>query len=208
MIKEFKNEDLLHQESAVFKKYFVDKQLSDKEKENTNKLSNLLLHFYQKLYGKETKSINDNIFNYDFYTYGYLENYGYYVINHDNCSYYLIKGYEDNIQNAFISLAIKVLDKKAEEYIRSNRKLLKKDFKNRFPNIKYIDSLYIYEYELLKWKEYFDGIIPQLIIDEYNKHFNYDLNNNEIKFKYDQSSNKFVTSENAKTKKLIKQKKA
>ena len=146
------------------------------------------------------------MFDYDFYKYGYLDDYGYYTIDYDNWGYYLINCYEDNYYDAFIALAIKVLDKKAEEYIQKNRKLLKKDFKTRFQNIKYNDNLYVYEYELLKWKEYFDGIVPEKIIEKYNNRiaFNYSLNINGITLKYDRALNKFVSSPKDKTKKLVK----
>lgn len=203
MIKELKNKNLFHKDNELFKKYFIEKAKSKEETANTKKLSDLVLSFYQKIYDKDTKYVNYNMFDYDFCTYGYLENYGYYIINYDTHNYYFVAQY-DEISEAFVALIRIILNKKSQVYEQANRRNLKQDFKKRFPNVKYDKFFCQYEYELNKWSEYFDGNIPQELINKYNAAINYFNITDKLSLVYDPLTKKFIEKSGSLTRKLSK----
>jgi hypothetical protein len=203
MIEELANKDLFHKNSEVFNKYFC-KNKTEKEIEKERQLSELVLSFYQKVYNKETKKVNYCLFDYDFCSYGYLEEYGYYTIDYDIHNYYRVMHYED-IHSAFIAIARKIMNKKGMQEIEQNRKQIKTDLKKRFGN-KSATQLWQYEYELNKWQQYFDNEIPQELIDMYTQYVNdsYYATTERMTYTYNKESKQLISKPKILTRKLIK----
>lgn len=187
MIKELANRDLFHKDSEVLKKYFINKERTATEIEKIDQLSKLVVSFYQKVYDSKTHNVNYSMFDFDFRTYGYLEDYGYYIIDYDMKNYYFIQHLED-IHDAFIAVARRIMYKKYEEHVHVNHKEIKKNLKTRSNDIKSFSAIYQYEYELSKWSKYFDGEVPQALIDMYNKLANmtYYASSQKLSFEYDE----------------------
>ena len=201
MISELENKNLLHKDSKTFNKYFCREEKTPNEIEKQKELSRLVLDFYNKVFNKNIKNICHDLFDYDFGTYDYLDNYGYYVITYDYHNYYYIEHYDD-IYGAFVSVARKILTKKSRVYEMKNHKSLKKDFKNRFGDMMYNCFVPMYEYELSKWAIYFDGNIPEEIINRYCEIINHngDMLTDKKYVKYDVTNQKFILAPKSKTK--------
>ena len=151
---------------------------SENELAKENELTQLLLAFYQKTFDENAKAITHEMFDPNFKTYIYVDGCGYYAIKYGHK--YDTKHYP-SLNEAFINIAEIMLHKKSADYERKNHKELKRDFKKRFENQKYIFLIAEYEYELSKWNKYFDGNIPEEVIDGYDKGVNviclsYDIN--------------------------------
>ncbi len=202
MINELKNANFFHKDDVVFKKYFNKDQRSENEKKKIKELTALLVDFYQVIYDKEIDYISLAMFNNDFRTYGYLDNYGYYTVSYNDKNYYSVEHYDD-IYSAFVAIIRQILNKKSKNFEKKYHDELKHQFKNRFGKIKYIPTLAQYEYELAKWARYFKNNIPENIINMYNESINnmYEVRIYDMQLSYDSESKKFISVAKQKTKK-------
>ena len=167
-----------------------------KEKELVTKL----LAFYQKVYDKDVKDLNYGMFDYDFYSMGYNNDYGYYVVEYYHSKSYVVTTYADNIDDAFFYIACRMIDKKRLEYEIKNSKSIKKYYKNRFKKLNQYNEIFKTEYDLSIWDKYYDGIIPEKIISQYEKYINSnkELIPSDTILKYDSNDKKIVVSSNQK----------
>lgn len=202
MIKELNNKFLLHKDNPIFIKYFCSHKRTEIEKSKVDELNNLLLELYRKMFDKNAESVSISFFPYEFSDYGYLENYGYYIVREDNWGYYLISNYGENINKILISLSNIIIDKKASISYKGDKKNIKKDMLERFNKTSDIEELFHIEYALKKWYKYFDGIINEEILNIYLNRLSH-LNSDNITYEYDANNNQIISKQN-KTKKLIR----
>ena len=124
--------------------------------------------FYQKVYGDD----NYNAFLIYYLSIGYLEDYGYYATTDADRGCKNIINLGEKVDDAFVSFINDSLFSYAVDFECTNRDKLKKDFANRFGDMEYFHCLYYAEYELNQWSKYYDGNIPNNIIEEYEKYLN------------------------------------
>ena len=169
-------------------KLFWNKKYNVKEQEEFDKLKALLINFQQKAFPQEKSIIPSGIV-----TYGYLENFGYYVIENSDRGHYTVCNYGLDLDIAFKSIIKDILFSWAIDYEFDNRANLKIDFYNRFSTFfdaTYEPCFYFAEYCLEKWQIYYEGIVPTDIINYYENY----LNSLEIKknviWRYDEKIQK------------------
>ena len=197
MISELHNKDLFYRENDTFIKYFCRRIRNENELIREIQLSRMVLKFYQKVFSKEQKIINRDIFDYDFFNYGYIDDYGYYTIHDGGNGYYTVICYGEDINKAFINACQSIIDKNAKEEEIRNHREIRKIYKNRFGR-KY-KELYFINYALSKWNDFFDGNIPSEIINIYLN----ELENNHISSKYNINTHE-ISVDSTLTKKLKK----
>ena len=159
----FKNRDALNE-------HFVKGRAEDTAK--YEELDKKVLEFYQKTYKEGTTHLSYAMFDFDFYGFGYNINDGYYIVDYDTSNSFIMMSYGEDIEGAFIYLANKILDKNRMEYERENRKSIKKDYNTRFSKVKYYDRLLKAEYDLTRWNKYYEGNVPEELIELYLKYIN------------------------------------
>lgn len=201
MIDELHNKDLFYKENDTFIKYFCQRIRTENELTREIQLSRMVRKFYQKVFNKEQNIINRDIFDYDFFNYGYIEDYGYYTINDGGNGYYTVTCYEEDINKAFINICQSIIDKNAKYEEKKNHREIKKIYKNRYGKSKNYQELFLTNYALAKWNEYYDGSIPEEIVDMYLNRLNINENN---KLDYDLSNEELIVNQKAKTRKLKK----
>lgn len=157
----------------------------------------MILKFYQKVFVKEQKIINRDIFDYDFFNYGYIDDYGYYTIHDGGNGYYIVLCCGEDINKAFINICKSIIDKNAKDEEKQNHREIKKIYKNRFG--KKYQELYFTNYALSKWNDFYDGNIPSEIIDIYLN----ELANNNIDSSYNTNTHELSVNKTL-TKKLKK----
>ena len=197
MIRELHNKDLFYKENDTFIKYFLRRIRNENELTREIQLSRMILKFYQKVFNKEQRIITRDIFDYDFFNYGYIDDYGYYTIHDGGNGYYTVICYGEDINKAFINACQSIIDKNAKEEEIKNHREIKKIYKNRFGR-KY-QELYFTNYALSKWNDFYEGNIPNEIINNYLN----ELANNHIDSSYDKSTHELSVN-NTFTKKLQK----
>lgn len=197
MIKELNNKDLFYKENEIFIKYFCQRIRTENELMREIQLSRMILKFYQKVFVKEQNVITRDIFDYDFFNYGYIEDYGYYTIHDDSNGYYIVICYGDDINKAFINICQSIIDKNAKTEERQNHRDIKKTYKNRFG--KKYQEVYFIKYALSKWNHYYEGNIPSEIVDKFIN----ELANNNISSSYNVNTHE-LSINNTLTKKLKK----
>lgn len=159
------------QDDKMFKKYFRRKK-TPKEREEGQKLINMIKGFYHKVFEKELESLTElGAYN----QIGYTENYGYYAMSVQNRGYYdVIRG--DTIDEVFWPIIREVLLFYGNNYVQNCRKELREDFIKRFgTNSKlsifqynnFFDLLYIKEYALIVLNKYYDRKIPDYMVKCY-----------------------------------------
>ncbi len=163
---EFENICIIHKDNPDLKKY-TTKDKREEELSKEKELSDLILNFYKKVYDKKAKSIDSNYFSFDFNSYGYNISDGYYAIYGGKYGYYEVVIFKDNIKEIFISIAESIIEKNSYYNVEENKKRIKSEYIDRFGNYDYIWKLYETEYTLDKWNKYYDGNIPQELIDKY-----------------------------------------
>ena len=173
---------IIHKSDKLLSQYLYRQNKTQKEKEKESQLNKKILEFYQKAYNQQAKNITIDIFNYDLFDYGYKENAGYYAVYDGTFGYFDIIVFGDNVSRAFRNLGKNIIDRKSEDNINKNAKTIKKEYKNRFSHTNKYLKLYYLEYALRKWDQYYDGNIPQEILDEYLDDID------KITLSYDQST--------------------
>lgn len=181
MIKELINKDYLHKDSKTFNNFFVERPKTANEIAKERLLNSKLLDFYNKVYDPEKEYIDITMFDLDLNSYGYIDNYGYYSVCYDSFGYYIAHNFEDDLDSIFVSLARSILAKKRNEYLYQNKKIVKKEFKEKHHNLKDFDIIYSSEYDLAKWNIYYDGNIPKEISYMYEMEDNYDSKKTKVK---------------------------
>ncbi len=197
MISELNNKDLFYKENDTFIKYFLRRIRNENELTREIQLSSMILKFYQKVFVKDQKVINRDIFDYNFFNYGYIDNYGYYTIHDGENGYYIVTCYGEDINKAFINICQSIIDKNAKDEEKQNHREIKKIYKNRFG--KKYQELYFTNYALSKWNDFYDGNIPSEIIDIYLN----ELANNNIDSSYNTNTHELSVNKTL-TKKLKK----
>ena len=154
-------------DSKVFNEYFLRRKRNEHEQEKLDELTDMIMGFYQKEFGDTTGKSCHDLFNYDFSGLGYCDPRGYYAIHHDYLNYYYVLCYGKDINDAFRGINCDVVSFQSDRYEEENRKEFKKDFKARYPKVKYVPKLYKLKFAFEKWKDYYDGELPEEIIDLY-----------------------------------------
>ena len=168
MLKELKEKKCLFEGDELYIKYFSRRKETEFEKNKYEELSNVINGFYQKVYGDD----NYKDFLIYYLSIGYLEDYGYYAITDADRGYKNIINLGEKVDDAFINLVCDALGSYAVDFECTNRDKLKKDFANRFGDMEYFHCLYYAEYELNQWSKYYNGNIPNNIIEKYEKYLN------------------------------------
>ena len=204
MIDELENKKYLYSKSKLLNSIFIKREKTDNEIKKEKILLNLLLDFYQKAYDKNTKELHYTMFDYDLCSFGYIDNYGYYMINYDNWNYYLVHIYGNNLFEAFSSLARSILNNKRREYLNKNKKTIKNEYFNRFKNIKNYEIIFNAEYDLNKWNKYYQNEIPRELIDKYNEYVNdnYHLSKINNVLEYNKKIKSFIITNKIKVRSL------
>ena len=200
MINELQGKDLFYKENDTFKEYFCKRIRNENELTMEILLSRMVLKFYQKVFVKEQKIINRDIFDYDFFNYGYIDNYGYYTIHDAGNGYYAVICYGEDINKSFIDVCQSIIDKNAKAEERENHREIRKIYKNRFGRQKKYKELFFINYALSKWNEFYDGNIPSEIVSMYLK----ELEGKDMPTSYDLDSHQITIGKGVKTKKLKK----
>ena len=182
------------EKSRKLNNFFTQKEVTENVIIKEKALDNLLVNFMQKVYNPEIKKIDYFMFDCDLYNYGYVDDYGYYTIRYDTFGKYLVRCYGEDLYEIFISLATNILNKKRRNYFYANQKNIKKDYRERFKYIGFADELFSAEYDLRAWDTYFDGMIPEEIVDKYEKHANnsYKLIKRNSEVTYDSNQKQLV----------------
>ena len=199
-------------------KYFWHRKTTKVEKQKCRELNKMFKEFTKKVYGQE-----EDIFSYDEW-FGYLEDYGYYLLvdgDPGKCLPYL-NNYGMDKEKAFVLIIYNFLIGMHQHYEFQNRRILCKDFQDRFGIFgfknsdknfneldffdNYFNCLYYAEYDLDKWNKYYDGNTPDEIIKYYENYLNdiWWTKEKGITWKYDVENKKFNCQKNQKIKKLIK----
>lgn len=205
---EIKNILFLHKDSEKFKTQFCNHVSNENEKSKERELSQKVLNFYQKVYDNNAKSIKCDYFDYDFSGYGYIDNFGYYIVSYDGWGYYYVICYEEQTDKAFVNIVQSILTKKRDTYLQDNKKSIKKEYRERFNNKQCSQFAFEFEYDLDKWNKFYDGNIPDDLMQIYQRRidfFNdYSIYSNNKMLEYDKSTNKIIEKNISKTRKLTK----
>ena len=185
MEKGFKEIKIYHKDSQELIKYHNESK-SNLELEKEKLLNILILNFYNKVFDSNISKINLDIFPFDFYGYGYNTSDGYYIIYGGLHNQYEVATFKDDINCVFIEIAEKIIERKSFDNVYNNRKMLRADYKERFGNVNYLWQIYESEYTIDKFDKYYDGSIPEELLNKYINRINiegiiYDKNNKEIK---------------------------
>ena len=173
MINELGDKICFNATEATFKKYFFNKKENAHEKQKKDELTKMLFDFYGKEFEDPTDKKYYDFFDYDFAGYNYLDNYGYYKIIHDYSSYYFVINFGEDINRAFRSINRNIIDKKSMRYEKENRRSLKKEFKEHYPKKPYMPEMSRLKYSFDKWRDYYDGELPEEVLDAYRNTLKY-----------------------------------
>ena len=185
MNTELENKDCLSGKGKIFNKYFVTGTKNNSELSKEKLLSEKVLDFYNKVYGEEKDHLTHNMFDYDFHSFGYLDDYGYYTMTYDGGNYYIIHNHKEDLDEAFVAVARNILARGRRNELYQDKRTVKKEYKKDY-RMKYFDTIYQAKYDLDKWNIYYDGNIPKKIIDMYEDYMNMGLDNStEMKYNHD-----------------------
>ena len=169
--------------SKDLKEKYLGREELYSETQKCIKLNGRFKKFTKKVYGMEF-----NIFSYC-EIFGYLNGEGYYVLedgDNGRIEPTVIK-YGLNEEEAFFKILDTFLYGCGANYELDNRKKLVKEFIERYHKYgfkiengmidNYLGTIYIAEYCINKWNKYFDGNIPQEVINHYVEYVNDDYRN-------------------------------
>ena len=125
-----------------------------------------IIDFTTKVYPDILKDIPKGLFNY-YEIFGYLDNYGYYVISNipgDRGPFSI--DYGTDIDEAFMRIIDEYIIRNFKEESNNN------NLENFFQEESEERWVAYYNYYLDKWKKYYDGIIPERIIEFYQDKIN------------------------------------
>lgn len=199
MLEYIKEKNTFFQNDIVFKKYFSERKQSKMEKKKLKEFKMLIKDFCKKVYGDD----NYNSFLINYASIGYLEDYGYYTITDADRGYCDVFNFGENINEAFKNIIIDVLFNHSINYEFENREILEQDFIKRF-DIEYFGCLYFAENSLKHWNKYYDGNIPDNIINYYENYLNsiWWSEENNINWSFNLDTKKFNYKINTKIKKI------
>ena len=146
----------------------IQRERTEVEEEKLKSLRLLLKIFWRKVY----PNLEYDVFLKGYSNIGYFENLGFYAVvdvGSDDISIYT---YGTNLNEVFEIILKSVLFEYSMDYENKNRKDLQKDFETRFKGIKYSQGLYVVEYALDMWNKFYEGNIPDSIIEHYEKYLN------------------------------------
>lgn len=175
MIKELAKKDEFFYSDPVFRKYFVDRKRTEFEKSKELEVYNMVFDFFKKTFNISVDNFKNLIYRMGYFSFGgYLDNYGFYSLSDADRGYYDIEYYGEDINVAFYRLVDDILFDFAYDNERENRRKNMIDFDTRFDgkDNKYFPSLYETEYMIDKWDKYYEGNIPEYIINYYEEQIN------------------------------------
>ena len=199
MNNEFNNIYLIHKGDERLKKYAF-KGKTEIELNKQKVLTDLILSFYKKVYNNEVSKVSTDMFYYDLLKYGYNLDDGYYIIYGGRHGYYELVVFKDNIDGIFINTIESIIEKHSSDNIYHNKASINEEYIKRFGNINNIWQIYNIEYILDKWNKYYDGNIPQELLDKYLNKINID----NMLVSYDMVKKEITLSKQIKIKSLKK----
>ncbi len=185
--------NIYHESNSTFIANFWDHDRTKNEQRKTVELSNLVLAFYQKVFDVYEDNSSYIHFPYDFLDYGYLENYGYYVVRDGNWHYYTVTCHGEDISEAVIDMAKSIINAKASSKLNKDRQEIKNNIKKQFNSTEKYEDIFRTEYALKIWDTYFEGKTPEELV----KYYEFILNNyqeNSI-FKYDSEKKELIKTQ-------------
>lgn len=182
----FGSADAFFIKSKSISKYFLEREKTENEIVKEKELCDKVLEFYKRVYDENAESLNITMFDYNLFNFGYMNDYGYYVIKYSDWSQLLVHSYKDNLDEVFYALASSILDKKRNEFETKHKRNIKKDIKTRFGRRIDFDRIFIAEYNLDKWNRYYNGNIPTELVSKYEEFINLDpsIYNSNSTFNY------------------------
>ena len=141
----------------LFEKYFGERKLNEYEEEKVKEVYDKINSFLEK----------ENITNHNYVTISYLEDFGYYGKSYSDRGHFDIVPLGEDSNEAFIYTIDDILFVLYHNVELYNRREIQEEFYKKFGDIEYDSTLFPNERSLLKWKDYYDGNLPQRIIDYY-----------------------------------------
>lgn len=208
MIKELKGKHYFFRNDPV-SKYFYDRKTTEHEEQKMDELKTKMRAFAKKV----------GISDCGLELAGYLDDYGYYKLWDEHRSKIGLMYLGEDIDEVFDVCIRMTLSSISNRYEFLNRKELQNDFKIRFHDIGFVDEVrtncildnycpqfYYYEYELGIYDKYYEGNIPQEIVERYTNSLNNFWWSKEqgVKWEYDYNTKKFNCSKIKQEKVLTK----
>lgn len=181
MIEELDNKDYFYKDSKTINEYFIAREKTMDELVKEEILKRSILLFYNKVYKEKKKELNIDMFDQDIHSYGYIDNYGYYIIKYDSFGYYIIHNFNEDLSSIIFLLIQNILTKKRMNDLYHDKKNIKKEFYKHY-DMKYFDIIYPTKYDIDKWNIYFNGNIPKEIIDKYDNYMNIGLDEKVMEY--------------------------
>lgn len=190
MIKELNGKYKFFQDDPLLEKYFFDKELTENERKKCSELYELVNNFCKKVYGKKSSYIGIC----------YLDNYGYYELKDIDRGWFDLMPLGEDVNKVALYAVDEILFKNGFRYELENRERLKQEFDERFKDLSFEPNrgfhiLHVTEYILSKWEIYYDGKLPEEIINKNESYMNnlwwtkehhgkweYDINTKKINF--------------------------
>lgn len=169
MIAELENQSEFYYTDELFKKYFLERKLTENEQQKKEELFQLINNFINKVYSEELSF--QEFISTGYVSVSYLNDFGYYIVSDRDRGHYEVINYGEDTFIAFQKIITEFLFSHSFNYEMNNREQLKHDYKIRF-NKEYNQCLSFTEYCLNKWNIYFDNNIPNEIINYYEKYLN------------------------------------
>jgi len=189
MIKELENSNCsFFQKDPLFRKYFMDREKTENEESKEDEIYYLISGFCKKVFG--------NAYNIYMPDIEYLDDFGFYELVEADRGNFDVYNYGEDINEVFERSIIKLLFQLYSNKEVHNRKRIEEEYHQRFGDIEYDWLLYPREEALNAWKVYYDGNIPDRLVDLYEKKLNYRVWNIEknIFFKY--NGEEFILDKN------------
>ena len=183
MIKELENHNLsFFQDDPLYLKYFRNRKFNKNELKKTKKLYKKIDKFCEKtdvyyIYGLDL---------------GYMDDFGYYQITDADRGNYDVWHLGENENEVFIKIINDILFSVFNSIEVHNRKVVEEEYHKRFGDIEYDWLLFPREMALYKWKEYYDGNLPEELIKMYEEKANGTWWNKEYNIFFKSNGDKFV----------------
>lgn len=215
MIKELEGKTSFFQTDPLLLKYFFDVTPTEHELEKMREVCEPCEKFIEKTgLEKDLRYVP-----YAFDSPAYLDNYGYYLlIDADRGNWDLIPLGED-VEKIKRTTIYRMLGSLGIEYELRNRKELRKEYDERFKEMnfkplydletnRYFNCLYYVEYGISKFDIYYDGKIPDDIIDYFERRLNSIWWSKEqgVTWYYNRETKRFDCQKKEKSKKLERSK--
>ena len=184
---EFKDILVVHENSPELKRYSRTK-MNDVEVE----LNKRVLEFYRKVFDKNAEEMNLFMFGFNFLGAGYEPGKGYYIIYDSAYGYHEVVLYGENQEAAFVAIISNIIEKKSQKNLFDNKESIIEEYSQRFAGVNNVCPMYHVEYVLDKFDKYYDGDIPQVIVDKYLRSVKYD---GMVVAKYDEKNKKILLVE-------------